>query len=491
MFEGNLQHDAQELLRCVLCYLEEAEEELHRAQLALSRGRDRPPTPTRADETRNPIMQRFLDAGKTSGRVAESGSKSQFGADRGSSEGQGRSQQTSSKFDEVDGAALGGGDAIIQDGGHLPLVTRGQTLTMRTVKRRNVFKTESEVDQTTSSRVIDDLPIPKSVSEPRLLTSGKTQASIASLFQRNKPPGKRLGIRRRVAKVRQKSVSEIHTNVSDSSDDRCMVDNEVSFRINPELSSDRDAQCSGPSGSVLTAKQERLPVLAAETQNKKTSSPKRDVSFVKSDCDASRRMSPKRASSDVSPARYPKLCEGGGSPREIKISLTKCDHVCNSPLKSVIAREAMKTLGCAVRRVDFDRGPLDSKANENDADNDDVDIYSDESSENDAGDRRLKTVPVRPLTVRVVKCDRVCDSPEKCVSAAFAMRCLSPGGVAVGGRMDFVERLFEGSMVLRTRCLECESFREKTEAFQDVSVPIRSERDDDADPASDTGNTII
>lgn len=29
MFEGNMQHDAQELLRCLLCYLEDAEEELH------------------------------------------------------------------------------------------------------------------------------------------------------------------------------------------------------------------------------------------------------------------------------------------------------------------------------------------------------------------------------------------------------------------------------------------------------------------------------
>jgi hypothetical protein len=29
MFEGNMQHDAQELLRCLLCYLEDAEQELH------------------------------------------------------------------------------------------------------------------------------------------------------------------------------------------------------------------------------------------------------------------------------------------------------------------------------------------------------------------------------------------------------------------------------------------------------------------------------
>lgn len=37
-----------------------------------------------------------------------------------------------------------------------------------------------------------------------------------------------------------------------------------------------------------------------------------------------------------------------------------------------------------------------------------------------------------------------------------------------------VERLFQGTLVLQTRCLECEACSEKREDFQDVSVPVQS-----------------
>lgn len=35
-----------------------------------------------------------------------------------------------------------------------------------------------------------------------------------------------------------------------------------------------------------------------------------------------------------------------------------------------------------------------------------------------------------------------------------------------------MEKLFQGQLVLRTRCLECESFTERREDFQDISVPV-------------------
>ncbi|KAM9384411.1 ubiquitin carboxyl-terminal hydrolase 1 [Pholidichthys leucotaenia] len=40
------------------------------------------------------------------------------------------------------------------------------------------------------------------------------------------------------------------------------------------------------------------------------------------------------------------------------------------------------------------------------------------------------------------------------------------------GGLDLMERLFQGRLVLRTRCLECESFTERKEDFQDISVPV-------------------
>ncbi|XP_058494737.1 ubiquitin carboxyl-terminal hydrolase 1 [Solea solea] len=38
--------------------------------------------------------------------------------------------------------------------------------------------------------------------------------------------------------------------------------------------------------------------------------------------------------------------------------------------------------------------------------------------------------------------------------------------------LDLMERLFQGQLVLRTRCLECESFTERRENFHDISVPV-------------------
>ncbi|XP_029939849.1 ubiquitin carboxyl-terminal hydrolase 1 [Salarias fasciatus] len=44
------------------------------------------------------------------------------------------------------------------------------------------------------------------------------------------------------------------------------------------------------------------------------------------------------------------------------------------------------------------------------------------------------------------------------------------------GDLDLMQRLFQGRLVLRTRCLECESFTERKENFQDISVPVLDEQ---------------
>ncbi|XP_029473927.1 ubiquitin carboxyl-terminal hydrolase 1 [Rhinatrema bivittatum] len=45
---------------------------------------------------------------------------------------------------------------------------------------------------------------------------------------------------------------------------------------------------------------------------------------------------------------------------------------------------------------------------------------------------------------------------------------------AVSG-FELVEKLFQGQLVLRTRCLECECFTERREDFQDISVPVQED----------------
>ncbi|XP_040896883.1 ubiquitin carboxyl-terminal hydrolase 1 [Toxotes jaculatrix] len=51
--------------------------------------------------------------------------------------------------------------------------------------------------------------------------------------------------------------------------------------------------------------------------------------------------------------------------------------------------------------------------------------------------------------------------------------------------LDLMERLFQGRLVLRTRCLECESFTERREDFQDISVPVLDDQPSSPDNLSE------
>ena len=134
----------------------------------------------------------------------------------------------------------------------------------------------------------------------------------------------------------------------------------------------------------------------------------------------------------------------------------------------------------------------------------------------EVGERNLFPV------VKLEKCDHVFDSSNsKSVSANYASKCLTPqknsprkaepddssnylkrrnlladfnirdekdlqraieemynSPVKSRSKCDLIERLFQGSMMLRTRCLQCESSRERREDFHDVSVPVRLEQSD-------------
>ncbi|XP_047444237.1 ubiquitin carboxyl-terminal hydrolase 1 [Mugil cephalus] len=50
--------------------------------------------------------------------------------------------------------------------------------------------------------------------------------------------------------------------------------------------------------------------------------------------------------------------------------------------------------------------------------------------------------------------------------------------------LDLMEHLFQGQLVLRTRCLECESFTERREDFQDISVPVLDDQPSSPDDLS-------
>ncbi|XP_031321136.2 ubiquitin carboxyl-terminal hydrolase 1 [Camelus dromedarius] len=50
---------------------------------------------------------------------------------------------------------------------------------------------------------------------------------------------------------------------------------------------------------------------------------------------------------------------------------------------------------------------------------------------------------------------------------------------------ELVEKLFQGQLVLRTRCLECESLTERREDFQDISVPVQEDELSKAEESSE------
>ncbi|XP_015210984.1 ubiquitin carboxyl-terminal hydrolase 1 [Lepisosteus oculatus] len=50
---------------------------------------------------------------------------------------------------------------------------------------------------------------------------------------------------------------------------------------------------------------------------------------------------------------------------------------------------------------------------------------------------------------------------------------------------DLMERLFQGQLVLRTRCLECECYTERREDFQDISVPVQEDEPSKVDSSTE------
>ncbi|XP_013869733.1 ubiquitin carboxyl-terminal hydrolase 1 [Austrofundulus limnaeus] len=51
--------------------------------------------------------------------------------------------------------------------------------------------------------------------------------------------------------------------------------------------------------------------------------------------------------------------------------------------------------------------------------------------------------------------------------------------------LGLMEKVFQGRLVLRTRCLECESFTERREDFQDISVPVLDDQPSSPDDLSE------
>ncbi|KAF6112156.1 ubiquitin specific peptidase 1 [Phyllostomus discolor] len=65
------------------------------------------------------------------------------------------------------------------------------------------------------------------------------------------------------------------------------------------------------------------------------------------------------------------------------------------------------------------------------------------------------------------------ESPVNEIKPINEAKPISKGTEHIG--FELVEKLFQGQLVLRTRCLECESLTERREDFQDISVPVQED----------------
>ncbi|XP_078525676.1 ubiquitin carboxyl-terminal hydrolase 1 [Lissotriton helveticus] len=74
-----------------------------------------------------------------------------------------------------------------------------------------------------------------------------------------------------------------------------------------------------------------------------------------------------------------------------------------------------------------------------------------------------------------VKENSVQAAPPAAVPIAGKSIEMSPATRKELDTLELVEKLFQGQLVLRTRCLECECFTERREDFQDISVPVQEE----------------
>lgn len=73
---------------------------------------------------------------------------------------------------------------------------------------------------------------------------------------------------------------------------------------------------------------------------------------------------------------------------------------------------------------------------------------------------------------------------EKLICTDLNFPVLVLGTEQIG--FELVEKLFQGQLVLRTRCLECESLTERREDFQDISVPVQEDELSKVDESSES-----
>ncbi|OWF40614.1 ubiquitin carboxyl-terminal hydrolase 1-like [Mizuhopecten yessoensis] len=526
MFEGNLQHDAQELLRCMLCYLQDAFKEIKKIKSRLP-----PSALPQSKGPLNPIMQKFLSNGKSERNdlkqdvpnhvsikkevqlpaveVAKSFPKTDFLDEIEKSE----SAKTASSEETMDVAEADIPDFTVKVG-----VNKDQDADLDTDSKQGVVKGNiSAVPKRLRSKRTQP---PSSVKKTREKMSEKLDETDGDPLLR-----RRKGGRKSTEKDAADDKSQIKTekDATSNSSARCKSKGLTNGSANGEVKCEEDqpdscgTKCSSQPSilSMLTGEKpcKRLGMRGASMKNNQNNSscngPVGDNRLEKT--------SPDIHLSKESLAKSKKrkvLTAFGERTQPVDASnVTSSINNSNSPP----SKERTKSQKEQVNKVDIKQ-----------------EVSEKDSSHLSSEFQKMKCENVanspdkhkRQPLLKLEKCDHVCDSPKKSVNAEYAEQTLSPmkmsnsskSTVMVGNakhkldfshdksrcvttppgklcvkpplsKVDFVENLFMGKMMLRTKCLECEFSRERIEEFHDISVPLKKEKgdnDDDEDEDMDS-----
>ncbi|XP_071157266.1 ubiquitin carboxyl-terminal hydrolase 1-like [Mytilus edulis] len=427
MFEGSLQHDAQELLRCILCYLQDAEKEILKLKNSIQ-----PVKLPNTNKLMNPIMQSFISAGKEekskrdcSISHSENISQDLFHKPFISTEENCNKTDLLEQIDESESAMTGGSVEIISPEkvpecqiADIPLETKGSDcISIKRQRKKNSMVNGNSENIMCDGKENGVVCISDISGEND--SQKDNQLSIMAMLK-GSASCKRLGMRGAVLKNR------MNINNSNNTEEHLMSNQER------ELLSCID----GVHGTEYTM--ETNENSSPETNSFNGENFKERASPSKYSC-----IRKPLLSNGLSDAKISPLSEGSFNLK-------------NSPMKNGL--------------LNLKNSPLKNG------------------------------MPV----VKLENCDHVCDSPKKSVSAAYATQTLTPTHSPKNRvlsamakldfsdqnntstkKKDFVEKLFMGTLMLRTKCTECEFSREKIEEFHDISVAVRKENIETSDDEDD------
>ncbi|KAK6182394.1 hypothetical protein SNE40_010097 [Patella caerulea] len=513
MFEGNFQHDAQELLRCLLCYLADAEKawsknhEEVKAYIPVAK-----PQPKM-----NHIMKQFLAASEKPKIKSEPKTSNKDLLDE-------IHTTVDVKTENCDVKPLQEGNLIKKTNGSMPDVELKTDGAVELVRRRGrPSKKKRKIEIPTSTKEPFRNPSLKSVSN---------QPGIATMFSKSDQPRRRLGMQRVVVHPNTSPTQLPQTNLTD-------------INNNEDLNHDHNNNENAlPSRNILRSRSsESLPSLSKSYLlspiNRRCKTKQLQLKLKKCDSvcnsplksvNASDAMKEMNNLSPVANCRIQvngKDLTGSLTPSSAKRKMCfnddeekQIDSITNAISETFSLKPHPKTIelspSTSKTNGHFSKSPLpvrQSPRNRCNATEEITPIKLSPCERARSQSPKISSVSPRRQSPRLNKklqnsvspstssvlymkpspgmsslAKRKVNFSENSTSCAnkMSMRpCVSPlrspkksPGKEKGSNCDFVEQLFQGTMMLKTKCMECEFAKERQEDFQDVSVPLRREKED-------------